>query len=599
MWPQRLWGAGDEDIRSESLPMLQCRTVEEDFLGEEESLGVGEPAEAGAHLVARRPFTLKLFRAMRSILVFLLPSFIVKMCNFLACLLKRKQRSSLSKVDRDLAPATNLSTDSKRLFPTAYLDGLRGVASLIVYVFHWLYLWFPQLWKGYGSSSGATLLLQLSPLRVLHSGRSSVTIFFVISGYVLTVKTLQNIYRGKKEQAIDSLAGGLFRRLFRLYLPICAATLFILVLVQLDLFQPDYTGWGAPKRLETLQSQLLDWWITTCEMIDPFRPVHGRLEIYSPAYDGHLWTIPVEFKGSLVVFVLLLASILVKRWIHLLVTSTIIVLLARAGDMDNALFCAGLVLAELSLLLPPEGGERPGPSNTTGDDALLFEEDMQELKEHRTTFLTRIPRVFFVICRHVAIMFILAVSLHFLSYPENDGHATPGFRTMSSWAPPAYKDEFLIQWFWNSIGSVLLIVALMYSPPLGRITSPSAGNLNQHRPTPLLQRIFMTSIAQYLGKISYSLYLAHGTVNHTIGVRYLSPARADWTAAEALGRQAGGEIGVAMIQEAWNRYVYKFAWATLVNTFFLFWVSDVFWRGVDAPMVVLTREIWHWAKRRA
>ena len=440
--------------------------------------------------------------------------------------------------------------------------------------------------------------MQLSPLRVLHSGRSSVTIFFVISGYVLTLKTLKNIDCGQNEQAIDSLAGGLFRRLFRLYLPMCTATLFILVLVRLELFQPDHTGMGAPKRLETLQSQLLHWWIATCDMIDPFRLVHGRLDIYSPPYDGHLWTIPVEFKGSLVVFVIVLASIPVKRWIHLLVTCTIAVLLARAGEMDNALFCAGLILAELSLLSPPEGEDRPASLGTTDDDASSLGEDTQELKEHREKTTTRIGQLLFAICRHTVTISLMAVSLHFLSYPENDGHATPGFRTISSWAPAAYKDEFLIQWFWNSIGSVLFVVSLMYSPPLGRITSPRAGHLTQPRPTSLLQRIFNTSVAQYLGKISYSLYLAHGTVNHTVGVRYLNPAWADWTAAEALGQQAGGEIGAAMIQEARNRYVRRCAWATLVNTFILFWVSDVFWRGVDALMVVLTRNIWHWAKRR-
>ena len=548
--------------------------------------------------MAWRPFMTKVFGATRSFLVFFLPSFMVRICNYLASLLKRKQRSSISEVDRDLAPATRLSTGSSQLSPTAYLDGLRGVAALIVYVFHWLYLWFPQLRKGYGSSSDATLLLQLSPLRVLHSGRSSVTIFFVISGYVLTVKTLKNIYCDQKEQAIDSLAGGLFRRLFRLYLPICTATLFILVLVRLEVFQLDHTGIGAPKRLETLLSQLVHWWIVTCEMIDPFRLVHGRLEIYSPPYDGHLWTIPVEVKGSLVVFMLLLASIPVKRWIHLLVTSTVVVLLARAGEMDKALFCAGLILAELSVLVPPEGENGPPPINTTDDDALLLEEDIKELKEHQPKAMIRVGRLLFTISRHMVTMSIMAVSLHFLSYPENDGHATPGFRTMSFCAPAAYKDEFLIQWFWNSIGSVLFVASLMYSPPLGRITSPRAGHLAELRPTPLLQRIFTASIAQYLGKISYSLYLAHGTVNHTVGVRYLNRAWTDWTAAEALGQQAGGEIGVAMIQEAWNRYIYRCAWATLVNTVVLLWVSDVFWRGVDAPMVVLTRNIWHWAKRR-
>ncbi|KAK6864844.1 hypothetical protein PG990_005716 [Apiospora arundinis] len=546
-----------------------------------------------------------------SMLALLAPSFMTPLVQKV-CGVRRRSSGSMTKAG------------PRPLSSTAYLDGVRGVAALIVYVFHWSYLWFPFLRRGWHSSSASGvsetdgLFLQRPVVRALHSGRASVTVFFVVSGYVLAVKTLTMIHRGQPDRALDSLAGSLFRRPLRLYLPIVVATLINLVLVRCGggaAFQKDPTGAGGPPRGETLRKQLRHWWAHTVHLVNPFRNIDGRANLYSPPYNGHLWTIPIEFKGSLLVFVLLLAFMKAKRWLHMSVTLGFACWLAQLGDLDMALFCSGLFLAELFIIWPPAGKAGENESNVTTID--------------------KRPRRPLRVLRHILTFWLFICALHLLSYPENGGPKSPGFRKLSLAVPVFYRGrEELIQWFWNSIGSVLFILALMYSPPLSSRRSGSVplAAYTSHKPTlpittgealgaasgsiddahrsekrqqqqePLLQRPFTTAFAQYLGRISYALYLAHGTVNHTIGTRFLNPAWKAWLGAEgaALNLRDKGfnDAADAVLYRSWSVYMHSAFWGTLVNTFVLFWAADVFCRGVDVPMVKLTRALGNWAWKK-
>ena len=55
---------------------------------------------------------------------------------------------------------------------------------------------------------------------------------------------------------------------------------------------------------------------------------------------------------------------------------------------------------------------------------------------------------------------------------------------------------------------------------------------------PFLQTIFTTRIAQYLGKISFALYICHGTFLYTLGWN-LSARVLEWT-----GQRGGVEVCV-------------------------------------------------------
>jgi peptidoglycan/LPS O-acetylase OafA/YrhL len=99
------------------------------------------------------------------------------------------------------------------------LDGLRGVAALVVVVHHTLMV-SPTLMAAYaGAPTGAVpRLLVDTPLRVLWAGDAAVAVFFVLSGYVLAVSA-----------ARASWLSYYPRRLVRLYLPVWGATVLALV----------------------------------------------------------------------------------------------------------------------------------------------------------------------------------------------------------------------------------------------------------------------------------------------------------------------------------------------------------------------------------
>jgi hypothetical protein len=117
-----------------------------------------------------------------------------------------------------------------KLHPTAYLDGVRGVAAFIVLVYHGLSDWFPALRYGYGSGPEYFNFLQLPMVRIFYQGRGMVTIFFIVSGYALSYKALRQMRAAQYSALLDSLASSTFRRGMRLFIPTTFTT-FISCLV--------------------------------------------------------------------------------------------------------------------------------------------------------------------------------------------------------------------------------------------------------------------------------------------------------------------------------------------------------------------------------
>jgi peptidoglycan/LPS O-acetylase OafA/YrhL len=97
------------------------------------------------------------------------------------------------------------------------LDGLRGVAAMVV-VAHHLLLCFGWLSDPYADPpahmSGVQWLMTYTPLHALWAGPEAVVVFFVLSGFVLTGTDLSTPRR---------TAGYAAKRFARLYVPVCAA----------------------------------------------------------------------------------------------------------------------------------------------------------------------------------------------------------------------------------------------------------------------------------------------------------------------------------------------------------------------------------------
>jgi hypothetical protein len=158
---------------------------------------------------------------------------------------------------------------SERLGSTAYLDGMRGLAALFVYFCHYTYQCF-VIAEGWGSKDTNYDLLKLPFLRFWYQGPPMVCVFFVISGYALSLKPLKQM----RSNAWDGFAGTMssmtFRRGIRLFLPTAVSTLMIVLLLRLGAYERtrDFANNRTymknvvephPFRLASLGDQLQEW----------------------------------------------------------------------------------------------------------------------------------------------------------------------------------------------------------------------------------------------------------------------------------------------------------------------------------------------------
>jgi peptidoglycan/LPS O-acetylase OafA/YrhL len=235
----------------------------------------------------------------------------------------------------------------KQIRGTAYLDGLRGFAAMIVY-WHHHQLWPRQLASGIFESPWGfrdNYFFCAAPvIRTFFSGgHFAVSVFFVISGYVLSAKPLALIYAGEHTRLGDNLASALFRRWIRLFIPVIAVTL--IYITSWHLFDI-YTL--APEHKATYGEELWNWYIEFKNFSFAFRT--GDLGwMLSSQY--HAWSIPVEFRGSIIIYTALLAFSRATRNARLWCEVGLVVYFLYIVDgFFGALFMGGMILCELDIL---------------------------------------------------------------------------------------------------------------------------------------------------------------------------------------------------------------------------------------------------------
>lgn len=400
-------------------------------------------------------------------------------------------RSSLSVPSVLPSFLANRDRPPKKLRPTTYLDGVRGVAAFLVFIHHNFIEFFPNLNSGYNAGSDDKWIAQLPLIRTLYNGRFMVAVFFVLSGFVLSVRPLQLMCAGKRDDLLGNFSSSIFRRGLRLFLPLIPSTLASSILAYYDLQYP----WAFPITLipgnppaghaETLPEQMLNWLWGFCETLNPF-----NVNLYLD-YNPHLWTIPHEFHGSIVVFLLLLCFAKTRVIFRLALIS--IAAFYSIWHMNSwiFLFIAGIVLAECHLIRQDQD------SITIASIGL----DPPAKK----CWLKILVKIFWIL------VFILAVWVG--GWPIWGTENSFGFEAI-------YKNTMIPEQWVGQADFYLPLAAVAFITACENYSA--------------LQRPFTTPFAQYLGKISYAFYILHIPWN-SFGGHYLIYGAIDLTSHYTLG----------------------------------------------------------------
>ncbi|KAH7131137.1 acyltransferase family-domain-containing protein [Dactylonectria macrodidyma] len=373
--------------------------------------------------------------------------------------------NNLRRIKGSFWPKAPPTTDKIR--PTAYLDGLRGFAAFLVYWQH-----HELLVHDWGATQGAFensfgyegkyYFAAFYGIRHFFTGgHFAVATFFIISGYVLSMKPLSLIQAGEYVQLGDNLASALFRRWIRLYLPIIAVVSLTLTIW--------YTFGIWVRPLEMKSSLWAELWAFYLEFKNfSFAYKEGGEPWLS--YNRHLWSIPAEFRGSMVIYASLMAFSRCSRNARLLCQVGLIYYFMYISDgWYCATAVAGMLLCDLDLLA--KKGELP-------------------------RFLARLEPIKTFIYYH-----LFAVAMFLGGVPSQTSKVEQlaknrGWYYLSYLKPQAVFDYKWFYLFWAAVFLVSSVQRIHW-----------------------LKSFFETRFCQYLGRISYGLYLVHGPVLWTVGDR--------------------------------------------------------------------------------
>ncbi|RMZ79244.1 hypothetical protein DV737_g3518, partial [Chaetothyriales sp. CBS 132003] len=339
---------------------------------------------------------------------------------------------------------------------TAYLDGLRGLAALCVFTQH--FMGGNEQNHGFGEN-GNFYLISFPFIRVFWTGgAAAVATFFVLSGFVLSQTSVKLDRRGQQLDSKKSLISAAIRRPIRLYLPCFVAGLIIAMAKYLP--WDIYPELGYSPRRGNIGAEFLHWFDTTIKYFNPFQRHGWKFGQYE--YILILWTIPIELKGSYLIYALSAVGcfgMVSAEWAAFVMLSLTIIAL-YLGWWTGGCFVGGLVLTLNHLY--------------ELDDTWVFR---------------RFPPVVKTVFVHL--MFVAGWFL--LSEPASDGRPewslnTPGWYYLTRLIPDSYDADSFYR-FWHSYGAMIFVWSSLHLS--------------------WLQWIFLTRPLQFLGRVSFMLYVLH------------------------------------------------------------------------------------------
>ena len=430
-------------------------------------------------------------------------------------------------------------TSRHHIKPTSYLDGLRGFAALLVFSQHHVGWAHPGLWfieDAYGSN-GHRCFAMLPGIRLLFTGgHAAVAIFFVISGYVLALTGLKLIQKRDTAKLPDHLGSALFRRWIRLFLPVALTTLAFATSWHVFGIQSASGIHLVPEKY--YKDELWRWYADFKNYSYIF---HGMCW---NAYNDHAWSIPYEMRGSVVVWTVLLAVSNCRTGMRLALEAVLAFYFIYIVDgWYCAAFMVGMLLCDIDLLAA---------------------------KDQLPTLIRRLRPL-----DKKAVHYVLLVLGLFLSGCPSLSDKVEEFRQQPGWYFLSYlkpQAVFDLRWFYRLWGAAFLLIAI---PKI-----------------PWSRRFFETNFCQYLGKISYSLYLIHGPLLWTVGDRLYAATGRPRAAAnintEWVNRFTLPDWGIPF----WElNYLIPFFLLMVIS----FWVAELTTWLVDDVSVKCARKIYEYS----
>ena len=224
------------------------------------------------------------------------------------------------------------------------------MAALVV-VFHHLVLTFvPALKSSFGEIQAHHFLFRLfgnSPCSVILSGSYAVRLFFLLSGFVLSI----SYFKSRQSSLVSSLA---LRRYPRLMLPVLASVLFAWIIQE---FHGYRNRMAASWMNQGSDSWLSYWYQHHISLIQALNQgLFGTFFNFNEAtsLNAPLWTMPIELAGSFCVFSFLaLVGNLPRRFL-------IYLILAWVFERTNIYlldFLAGIALCDVHVALENSGNK--------------------------------------------------------------------------------------------------------------------------------------------------------------------------------------------------------------------------------------------------
>ncbi|RDW63531.1 hypothetical protein BP6252_11076 [Coleophoma cylindrospora] len=411
------------------------------------------------------------------------------------------------------------------LHPTAYLDGLRGIAAFIVCVFHFILRGYLRNQSGYQTGDPRKeTYLQLPMIRLFIAGPAMVRLFFVISGFAISYRPLQLARGGQTSRLLENLYSSVFRRGFRLFLP----CIFMAIVSH-------YLGYKglvhqSPEphpRDASVMAFVEHWWSSMAEVMTRIEP-DGITHI---GYDAQIWTIPIEYRNSLVVYATILAFAKTKTRYRLPMKAAMIVWSVCQLNPYCALFLGGSFLAELRHLRVEHT-----------EYLILLETTLKPTNKILKAYAQLLKQMPDWLSTGIWAWFALS-SAYILSRPTNS-EVTPGYK----WFPSNSSSPVINDDFYHIIGSMGLVYCI--------------DNCKE------LQSLFTGPLPQYLGKISFAFYLTH----YSLIIAVFYPV-------QRMIVEVSPETSKGM------QHIY----GALILLPLTIWLSDIFWRLIDDNSVAFAK----------